>query len=275
MAEFASRLVAFGRVAVMASQRQVADAIGTAPRAGSDVIDLGRHLRLATVRTAIVVFVQQVGPYLPPGKLPVLVLDARDLRVLKQLGVEADLLDVDADDGEPSAIAPGPGEDVAHTGTQRGRQPPFGNGPVVEARRAVTQIGTASAPPGAALGLLAVMDGLPAMLHFGAKERMMHLSLWRRFCPHQSHAAGSAARINFEHALLQHTVLDAPVAQTDDKGLDRTSGVPSSPCLRDQELRLDNDGPAATDRKPRASVLGSLTVLSCSLLYLSYTRGGC
>jgi len=39
---------------------------------------------------------------------------------------------------------------------------------------------------------------------------------------------------------------------------DRTNGVPSSPCLRDQELRLDNDGPAATDRKPRASALGSL-----------------
>ena len=93
MAEFASRLVAFDRVAAMTSQRQVADAIGSAPRAGSDVINLEGHLRLATVRTPILVFVQQVGAYLPSGKLPVLVLNARDLRVVKELGVEADPLE--------------------------------------------------------------------------------------------------------------------------------------------------------------------------------------
>jgi len=184
------------------------------------VIDLERHSRLATVRTPVLVLEQQVGPHLPSGKLPVLVLATRNLRVLKQLGVEADPLDLDASDGDPAAIAPGPGEDVAYTRAHRGCQPPRGNGPVVEAGRAVTQIGTASAPPGIALGLLAAMDGLPPMLHFGKKERMMHLSLWRLFCPHQGHAAGFAARDNFEHALLQHTVLGAPVAQTDDKGLD-------------------------------------------------------
>src|SRR6266567_3136601 len=105
-------------------------------------------------------------------------------------------------DGHPSAVSPGPGEDVTHTGAHRGRQPPFGNSPGVEAWRAVTQIGTASTPSGIALGLLASMDELSSMLHFGAKERMMHLSRWRLFCPHQGHAAGSAARVNFEHALL-------------------------------------------------------------------------
>jgi len=84
----------------------------------------------------------------------------------------------------------------------------------------VTQIGAASTPPGISLGLFASMDGLPSMLHFGEKERMMHLSLWRLFSPDHGHAGDSAARVNFEHALLQHAVLGAPVAQTDDKGLD-------------------------------------------------------
>src|SRR5207244_1066461 len=128
--EFVSRLVPFGRVADVASQRQVADAIGTAPRARSDVIDLERNLRLAAVRTPVRVLEQQVGPHLPTGKLPVLVLDALDLGVLKQLGVEADLLDLDAADGDQAAIALGPGEDIAYTGEERGRQPPFGNGPI-------------------------------------------------------------------------------------------------------------------------------------------------
>src|SRR2546422_10095518 len=73
MAKFASRLVAFGRVAVMTRERQVADAMGTPPRARLDVIDLKSNSGLATVRTAIRVLEQQVGPHLPPGKLPVLV----------------------------------------------------------------------------------------------------------------------------------------------------------------------------------------------------------
>jgi hypothetical protein len=100
--------------------------------------------------------------------------------------------------------------------------------------RSVTQIGTASTPPGIALGLLASMDGLPAMLHFGAKERMMHLSLWRLFRPRQGHAAGPAARVNFEHVLLQHAVLEVPVAQPDDKGLDPMNHRPPA---REQEPR--------------------------------------
>src|SRR5260370_29828082 len=218
----------------MASESQVADGIGTAPRARSDVIDLERTICLATVSTPIRVLEQQIGPHLPSSKLAVLVLDAVDLRVLKQLGVEAHPLDLDAADGDPSAIAPGPGEDVAHTGEQRGRQPPIGNGPVVEAGRSVTQIGTASPPPGISLGLLTSMDGLPSMLHFGEKERMMHLSLWRFFSPDHGHAAGSASRVNFEHALLQHAVLGPPFAQTDDKGLDPMNHRPPP---RDQESR--------------------------------------
>ncbi len=234
MAEFVSCLVSFGCVAAVAGKRQIADAMGTAPRVRSDVIDLERNLRLAAVRAPVRVLEQQVGSHLPSSQLPVLVLDARDLRVLKQLGVEADLLDLDAADGGKASIAPGPGEDVAQAGEQRGRQPAIGFGPVGEAGRAVTQIGTASAPPGLALGLLTTMYSLPSMLHFGAKERMMHLSLRRLLCPHHGHAAGFATRVNFEHALLQHALLDAPVAQTDDKGLDP---VHHRPPPRQQESR--------------------------------------
>src|SRR6266702_4824357 len=158
MAEFVSCLVSFGCVAAVAGKRQIADAMGTAPRVRSDVIDLERNLRLAAVRAPVRVLEQQVGSHLPSSQLPVLVLDARDLRVLKQLGVEADLLDLDAADGGKASIAPGPGEDVAQAGEQRGRQPAIGFGPVGEAGRAVTQIGTASAPPSIALGLLASMN---------------------------------------------------------------------------------------------------------------------
>src|SRR5205085_6140870 len=100
MAEFTSRLLPFRRVAAMTSQRQIADAIGPAPRARLDVIDLERDLRLPAVGTAIRVLVQQVSPHLPAGQPPVLVLDALDLWVLKQLGVEADLLDLDAAEGD-------------------------------------------------------------------------------------------------------------------------------------------------------------------------------
>src|SRR6266496_4516123 len=58
MAKFASRLVAFGRVAAMTGERQIAEAMGTAPRARVDVIDLKRNIGLATVRAAIRVLEQ-------------------------------------------------------------------------------------------------------------------------------------------------------------------------------------------------------------------------
>src|SRR5260370_12015540 len=97
----------------MASESQVADAIGTAPRARSDVIDLERTICLATVSTPILVLEQQVGPHFPSSKLPLLVLDALDLRVLKQLGVEAHPLDLDAPHSDPSPTPPRPRDDVA------------------------------------------------------------------------------------------------------------------------------------------------------------------
>jgi hypothetical protein len=55
---------------------------------------------------------------------------------------------------------------------------------------------------------------------------MMQLSLCSCFCPHQGHAADSAAGVNFEHALLQHALLGALVAQTDDEGLDPMHHLP-------------------------------------------------
>jgi hypothetical protein len=55
---------------------------------------------------------QKIGSHLPAGQFPTLIFDPRDLRVRKQLGIELDALHIDADNGRPALIAPGPGKDI-------------------------------------------------------------------------------------------------------------------------------------------------------------------
>jgi hypothetical protein len=86
--------VPFRLIALMTGQRQVRDPVGAAPAPGLDVINLKRDMGLPTIGASILILAEQVGAHFPSGKLAVLVVYAGDLRVLKQLGVEAHALDL-------------------------------------------------------------------------------------------------------------------------------------------------------------------------------------
>src|SRR5262245_1174009 len=68
-------------------------------------------------------FLQQIFSDLVARQFALLVLDATDLRILQELGIEFDQFKRERVDRTPAAYPRHPGERVADTRLQRGRQP--------------------------------------------------------------------------------------------------------------------------------------------------------
>src|SRR6266851_3170184 len=96
MAELHGRLVPLGRVAVVTGQGQIGDAVRASSTAWQDVVELERAASLPAIGTPIRVLDEQVRPALPSRTRALLIFAATDLRVLQELGVEADALHLDA-----------------------------------------------------------------------------------------------------------------------------------------------------------------------------------
>src|SRR5258708_6570252 len=145
MAELHGRLVPLGRVAVVTGQSQIRDAVGASSTAWQDVVELERAVGLPAIGTPIRVLDEQIRPALPSRTRALLILGAADLRVLQELGVEADTLHLDAAHGRPAGQPVRAGDGIAHPGEQRRRQPPSGNPPACEARPSLPQAAVAAA----------------------------------------------------------------------------------------------------------------------------------
>src|SRR6266851_4776208 len=113
VAELGCGPVAFGGIAVMATQHEVADPVGAATTAGQHMIDLKGCLAAPAVHAAPPKFREQVTADFPATQLPPLIQDACDLRILQQCRVELDPLNLDLTEGCPSAIPTCPGEHIA------------------------------------------------------------------------------------------------------------------------------------------------------------------
>ena len=104
----------------MTSQCQVRDPVGAAPAPGLNVINLKGKIGLPTIGASVLILDEQVGTHFPSGKLTVLILHSVDLRVLKQLRVEAHALDLQTGDRRPAGEPVCPSDDVANTAQDRG-----------------------------------------------------------------------------------------------------------------------------------------------------------
>ena len=78
------------------------------------------------------------------------------------------------------------------------------------------------------------------MAHLREQDSRVDFSLLSFLYPGQRHAAGPAARIDFERQRLQRAVLHAPVPQSDDKGV--TPRTTARPCASKRRARLGVQG---------------------------------
>ncbi len=209
VSKLGGRLVSLGLVAVVTAEHQIRQAVGAPSASRQEMVDLQGAIRLTTIDALIRVLEEQVRSGFPTCQFAPLILHARDFRVLKQLRVEAHLLDLKTCEGCPARESVRPGERVANSGEQAGCQPTSGDTPVVETGCAVAQVATPATSAGLSLPDFVLMNLVPSMCHFRQKERVMNLSL---FHASQGDAGSLAARIDFEGDLLQPTLLDASVA---------------------------------------------------------------
>ena len=147
---FCCRLVPFGLVTRVAREHQIAGSVGAAPAAWHLVVEFKGHSLLPTIRTPVAIFDQQIGAQFPARKPAVLILRPRDLRILDELHVETDPLDLETADRCEASIPSRPGHDVVHAGADRRRQPASWTSSIEKARGAVSQVGRSPAPAAAA-----------------------------------------------------------------------------------------------------------------------------
>ncbi len=218
MPPFGSGLVPFGLVALLTTQAQVRDPIQSASAPGPDVVDLEGRVGLPTIGAPIRILAEQIGTDFPSGQRAGLVVNSLNFRMLQQLGVKADALHFDARERCPTGEAGCPADHVADTREQGGRQPAPLDPPVQKAGSAMPQIGASASASGVGLFPFGPMHRLSPMADLREEDSRVDFSLLSFFYPGQRHAAGPAARIDFERQRLQHAVLHAPVPQSDDKG---------------------------------------------------------
>jgi hypothetical protein len=234
VAELGRRPVPLGAVAVMAGQHEIGHAVGAAPAAGNLMVELKGHVPLPTVRAAVLVFFQQIGPRFPAGTLTPLVLQTADLRVLQQLQIEFHPFNLDAPERYPPAKAPCPTQHVADLGDQRGREPPPWASAVVETRWSVAQVGAATAAAIDRALEHGLMHGHSPMAHLTEMQRVMERALSCCLLPGNGHARGLAARIDLKRHRLQRALFDPTILEPDHE---RVQPMHHRPPTREQQAR--------------------------------------
>jgi len=182
------------------------------------MVDLKGDLLLATVDTASVKLLQQIGPAFPSGQLAALVGYPFDLWVLHECQIKLDSLNLDACEGHPSLVASCPSEHTLDTRAQRRRQPPLFSSPVLEASGPVSQVGTPAATTIACSLSHPLMDFFPAMGEFRQMQRVMHLlrlCVLDVFHAHNRDSSGATARVQLEGNGLDNALRMPPILETD------------------------------------------------------------
>ena len=144
---FGGGSAAFILIAGLAGEREVWDAVAAVSDAGDDVVDGEGAVVPSAVGTAAVPFLEEVLPHFVTLQRPRLIFDPGDLCVRHQLGVELDGFDNQVCYWRPPDKSLGPGGTTEHPVFDRGRQPSFGSGAVLEPRRAVAGFALAAPTP--------------------------------------------------------------------------------------------------------------------------------
>jgi hypothetical protein len=129
----------FGEVAWLASKTQVADPVGTASGTRMDVLHLQGNVSGSTIRTRSLPFFEQIFPELVARERSLLISSSADLRLLHQLGVEADQFLADGSYWHESPQASNPGEDIADAAFQRRGQRALRGMPILESRLSIAR----------------------------------------------------------------------------------------------------------------------------------------
>jgi hypothetical protein len=116
MAKFSRCLVPFGTIALVTGENEIARTIGAAAAARHLVVEFKGHPLLATIGTRVVIFDEEIGAQFPPRKLAVLVIHACDFRILDELHVETDPLNLDPAQRGKAAGPSRPAYHIVHTG---------------------------------------------------------------------------------------------------------------------------------------------------------------
>src|SRR6266851_1029033 len=187
VAELGCGPVAFGGIAVMATQHEVADPVGAATTAGQHMIDLKGSLAAPAVHAAPPKFREQVTADFPAAQVATLIDHADEFWVLEQRRIELHAPHPQAADWKPMAIPVCPAEDIADVGAQGRREPTRWSPPVLEARTTMPQVRTPTPSPIASTLAQGVMDLFAAMGQFRQVQAVMHLAPLRVFHPYQGY----------------------------------------------------------------------------------------
>jgi hypothetical protein len=157
----------FGEVAWLASQTQVAEPVGAPSGTGLDVLHLQGNVCGSAIRTRSLPFFEQIFPDLVARQCSLLVLASADLRLLHQLGVEADQFLTDGSYWRESPHSGNPGEDRADAAFQRRGQHSLTFAPIPESRLSIARFPltprSSQRPP----PLQPLLDALAPMREFG------------------------------------------------------------------------------------------------------------
>jgi hypothetical protein len=114
VSKFSGGPVSLGAITVMATEHEVGDAIRSTTAPGRLMVEFKWFVTTAAIHALMMEFLQQIRSDFPTRQFASLVLDARYLWILHQCHIKLDLLHLDPADGNPSAIATNPGENVAN-----------------------------------------------------------------------------------------------------------------------------------------------------------------
>jgi hypothetical protein len=129
--------VALALVARSTGRGEVGDTIRASPATGDDVVDLERHTLCIAVDTATPPFLEQIPPNFVAEQRALLILDPRDLWMLKLLCIEAYQLELHAAKRNAAAEALAPSLDIADSASEGWRQPTQQSPPIVKPGSAV------------------------------------------------------------------------------------------------------------------------------------------
>jgi hypothetical protein len=162
------------------------------------VVKLKRDIGAVAVGAVPLPFFEQVGADFPTDQLPSLVVDAGELWILQQLGVEFDPLDLDAAQRGEALIAFAPMDDLLDAAAQGWSQPSRRTPPVEKTRRAIAEVGAPS-PSTIARSLdKRLVDRFAPMFELCQVQRVVDNTLCCLLLTHQGHPRRLGAWIHLE-----------------------------------------------------------------------------
>ena len=195
-------LVAFGLIAGITCQAQIADAIRSPVDFGLNMLYLQRNMLRPTIATGPSPLLQQILPEFIAKERALLILQAADLGVLHPLQIELDQFQADGADGTQPHEPPRPGQHIGNSALQRGSKPAVFPSPVGKAWRSIAGFALSASSANRPALVKSFLDGVSPMQQFRRKDRFS-----RRIID-QGQSTRLAPRINLQPQRMNLWLLD-------------------------------------------------------------------